>query len=258
MAHLQGIFVARAPETGFYFEPIAERLALVVEGSPFPSDDHWAWLGDPIKMTPEQAKLLVCVRWPGLEPDDLDVEFDLNFERAVEAKEQDDLERKAGILRRPLEFDVDIDQLLAQAELLRDQVRAISVSTPSSQASEAAQEAEHLRNLMERARELTVPHVPGQAIRVPEAKPQSEALIHGDAIRAREAAEAPIPIDEEFIPALVPLARPKPRQPTAFPPARTLQAVPAPPAPATPETKSGDPKPEGKGPPRRPNIRDKR
>ena len=42
--------MARAPETGFYFEPLTERFALVVEGSPFPSDDHWAFIGDPIEV----------------------------------------------------------------------------------------------------------------------------------------------------------------------------------------------------------------
>ena len=44
--------MARAPETGFYFEPITERLALIVEGSPYPSDDPWAWVGDPVEMSP--------------------------------------------------------------------------------------------------------------------------------------------------------------------------------------------------------------
>src|SRR5882672_2996795 len=42
--------MARAPETGFYFEPIAERLALVLEGSAFPSEEAWAYIGDPVKM----------------------------------------------------------------------------------------------------------------------------------------------------------------------------------------------------------------
>jgi hypothetical protein len=76
--------MARAPETGFYFEPMAERLVVVVEGSPFPTDDHWAWVGDPIEMSPELARLECANRWPGVDPDGLQVEFDLDFERAVE------------------------------------------------------------------------------------------------------------------------------------------------------------------------------
>ncbi len=68
--------MARVPETGFYFEPISERLALVVEGSPFPSDDHWAFIGDPVDMTPELARIEVATRWPGIDPDELEIEFD--------------------------------------------------------------------------------------------------------------------------------------------------------------------------------------
>jgi hypothetical protein len=71
--------MARAPETGFYFEPMAERLALLVEGWPFPTDDHWAYVGDPIEMTPELARLECANRWPGVEPDGLEVEFDLDL-----------------------------------------------------------------------------------------------------------------------------------------------------------------------------------
>ena len=56
--------MARAPETGFYFEPITERLALVVEGFPFPTDDAWAFVGDPVEMSPEVARLEVATRWP--------------------------------------------------------------------------------------------------------------------------------------------------------------------------------------------------
>ncbi len=68
--------MARVPETGFYFEPISERLALVVEGSPFPSDDHWAFIGDPVDMTPELARIEVATRWPGIDPEELEIEFD--------------------------------------------------------------------------------------------------------------------------------------------------------------------------------------
>jgi len=67
--------MARAPETGFYFEPIAERLALVLEGSSFPSDEDWAYVGDPAEMPSEVARLEVATRWPGVDPESLDVEL---------------------------------------------------------------------------------------------------------------------------------------------------------------------------------------
>jgi hypothetical protein len=68
--------MARAPETGFYFEPVAERLALVLEGAPFPSDGEWAHVGDPGLMPLEVARLEVAARWPGVDPQALDVEID--------------------------------------------------------------------------------------------------------------------------------------------------------------------------------------
>src|SRR5258708_10453451 len=80
--------MARAPETGFYFEPITERLALIVEGSPYPSDDPWAYVGDPLDMSPELARLEVATRWPGVDPETLEVEFDTDFEKAVEEIER--------------------------------------------------------------------------------------------------------------------------------------------------------------------------
>jgi hypothetical protein len=66
--------MARAPETGFYFEPIAERLALVAAGAPFPSDEAWAHVGDPALMSAEEVRLEVATRWPGVDPDLLEVE----------------------------------------------------------------------------------------------------------------------------------------------------------------------------------------
>ena len=68
--------MARAPETGFYFEPIAERLALVLEGAPFPSEEAWAFVGDPAEMPVEVARLEVATRWPGVDPAALEVELD--------------------------------------------------------------------------------------------------------------------------------------------------------------------------------------
>ena len=68
--------MSRAPETGFYFEPIAERLALLREGSPFPSLEAWAYVGNPAEMTEEVARLEVATRWPGVDPDGLELETD--------------------------------------------------------------------------------------------------------------------------------------------------------------------------------------
>jgi len=68
--------MARAPETGFYFEPVAERLALLLEGSPFPSDDAWAWVGDPAGMALDAALLEVAARWPGVDPGSLELEIE--------------------------------------------------------------------------------------------------------------------------------------------------------------------------------------
>jgi len=111
--------MARAPETGFYFEPIAERLVLIVEGSLFPTDDHWAWVGDPIEMSPELARLTCATRWPGVDPEALEVEFDLDFERAVQESERGQADDAAGLVRRATELDLDLDLLFAQAEALR-------------------------------------------------------------------------------------------------------------------------------------------
>ncbi len=112
--------MARATETGFYFEPLTERLALVVEGSPFPSDDHWAYVGDPIEMTPELARLEVASRWPGVDPDSLELEMDLNFERALEEQEKRQAEEAAGVVPHGGEIDFDMNFLLEQAESLRE------------------------------------------------------------------------------------------------------------------------------------------
>ncbi len=115
--------MARAPETGFYFEPMAERLVLVVEGSPFPTDDHWAYVGDPIEMTPEVARLECANRWPGVDPDALEVEFDLDFQRAVEEAERRQAEDAAGLVRRATELDLDLDLLFAHFHAERAEKR---------------------------------------------------------------------------------------------------------------------------------------
>lgn len=110
--------MARAPETGFYFEPMTERLALIVEGSPYPTDDSWAHVGDPVKMAPERARLEVALRWPGVDPDALEVEFDTNFERAVaeiERLQREEREKEPGSGEIPF----DLNFLLEQADALK-------------------------------------------------------------------------------------------------------------------------------------------
>src|ERR1700712_3396818 len=75
--------MARAPETGYYFEPVTERLALVLDGAAFPSGDAWAWVGDPLEMPAEVALLEVATRWPGVDPETLEIEYETNYEQAV-------------------------------------------------------------------------------------------------------------------------------------------------------------------------------
>src|SRR5919202_284727 len=97
---VSGAKVARAPETGFYFEPLSERLVLVVEGAPFPTDDHWAYVGDPIEMSPEVARIECANRWPGVDPVSLELELDLDYDRAVAEAELRQAEEAAGLVRR--------------------------------------------------------------------------------------------------------------------------------------------------------------
>ncbi len=117
--------MSRAPETGFYFEPIAERLALVLEGAPVPSDDAWAYVGDPAEMSPDVARLSVATRWPGVDPETLDVEFETDFERVAEEMERLQREETG---RAPGEIDLDVDALLAQAETLRAAAARLSLA----------------------------------------------------------------------------------------------------------------------------------
>ena len=120
--------MARAPCTGFYFEPLTERLVLVVEGFPFPSDDAWAYIGDPLEMSPELARLNVATRWPGVDPEALSVEFDTNFEKAVAEMERlrrEELEKLPG----SGEIDFDVDALLQQAESLKEMAAKLKAPT---------------------------------------------------------------------------------------------------------------------------------
>jgi hypothetical protein len=66
--------MALVPETGFYFEPVGERLALLPGGAPFPSGEEWAYVGDPRQMTLEEARLEVAARWPGVDGEALELE----------------------------------------------------------------------------------------------------------------------------------------------------------------------------------------
>lgn len=127
--------MARAPETGFYFEPMSERLVLVVEGSPFPTDDHWAHVGDPIEMSPELARLECANRWPGVDPDALEVELDLDFDRTIAEAERRQAEEAAGLVRQAAELDLDLDLLFAHAAAVRD------ATGTSPQATRAALDA---------------------------------------------------------------------------------------------------------------------
>lgn len=118
--------MARAPETGFYFEPITERLALILEGSPYPTDDPWAWVGDPVEMSPELARLEVATRWPGVDPETLEIEFDTDFERAaaeIERLQREELEKPPG----SGEIDFDVNLLLQQAEALKEAAAQLSL-----------------------------------------------------------------------------------------------------------------------------------
>jgi len=120
--------MARAPRTGFYFEPISERLVLVVEGFAFPSDDAWAFIGDPVEISPDVARLHVAMRWPGVDPEALMVEFDTNFERAVaemERLQREEREKEPG----SGEIDFDVNKLLQMAEQLKEAAANLRVPT---------------------------------------------------------------------------------------------------------------------------------
>jgi hypothetical protein len=112
--------MARAPSTGYYFEPLTERLALVLEGAAFPSGDAWAWVGDPLEVPAEVALLEVATRWPGVDPEALEIEYETNYQRAVE-----EIDRLRGEEARrggySGELDFDVRALLAQAEELQAQ-----------------------------------------------------------------------------------------------------------------------------------------
>ena len=61
------------------------------------------------------------------------MEFDLDFEGAVEDAERRQAEDAAGLVRRATELDLDLDLLFAQAEALRS-----AAPEPSGEATRAA------------------------------------------------------------------------------------------------------------------------
>jgi hypothetical protein len=132
--------MARAPQTGFYFEPMSERLALVIEGTPYPSDDHWAFIGDPVEISPEVARLECANRWPGVDPDSLEVELTTDFDRLLEEIERAPHEPADPMLDgKRGEIDFDVSFLLQQAEALKEM--AAQLRAPGARELEEAMEA---------------------------------------------------------------------------------------------------------------------
>lgn len=119
---------------------MAERLALVIEGAPYPSDDHWAFVGDPMDgFTPELARLECANRWPGVDPETLEVEFNTDFDgllEQIERRHEPDpvLDGQQG------EIDFDVKFLLSQADALRE--LAAGMVAPGARDLEQAIEAE--------------------------------------------------------------------------------------------------------------------
>jgi hypothetical protein len=129
--------MSRATATGFYFEPLTERLALVVEGAPLPTDDAWAFIGDPIEMTPDEARLQCALRWPGVDPDLLHVELDLGLHAMLREIERD---QSAAAAPPTIPQAPDISALLAQAEELQRAVAQLGAMNISP--DELARQAE--------------------------------------------------------------------------------------------------------------------
>ena len=128
-------------------------------------------VGDPIAITREQAAFECGLRWPGVDPDSLEVEFDLDFEKAAAEAERQRLEALAGVERHPQEFDLGVDQLLAQADLLQQAALQVSLEPTTQEGLEkAAAEVQMIRDL---ARGLAAPAVPGRLIEPAPAEPEA-------------------------------------------------------------------------------------
>ena len=50
----------------------------MLEGSPFPSEEAWAYIGDPVEMPLPLARLEAATRWPGVDPETLELELDFD------------------------------------------------------------------------------------------------------------------------------------------------------------------------------------
>ena len=135
--------MARASETGFYFEPISERLSLVIEGAPFPTEEHWAYIGDPIDITPEQARLSVAMRWPGIDTELLHVELDLGMDRLLAELEAQNAQEAAAVLAPPPAM-ADVQSLVQQAEALKAAVADLKLAPVTREQLEAAAEEAEL------------------------------------------------------------------------------------------------------------------
>jgi hypothetical protein len=81
-------------------------------------------VGDPVEITPELAKLEVANRWPGVDPDSLEVEYNTDFEATVAEIERlraEETPLEPGIV------DFDVNYLLQQAEALKESAAALEV-----------------------------------------------------------------------------------------------------------------------------------
>jgi hypothetical protein len=142
--------MSRAPETGYYFEPVHERLALVLEGAAFPSSESWAWVGDPLEMPAEVALLEVATRWPGVDPEGLEIEYETDFVKAVDEIER---LRKVEADHRAFtpEVDFDVRMLIAQAEELEAQARLIDVNQSAKEVADLRSQLESVGDAIEQA-----------------------------------------------------------------------------------------------------------
>jgi hypothetical protein len=133
--------MALAPENGFYFEPIAERFALVVEGFPFPSDDAWSFVGDPVEMTREVARAEFAQRWPGVDPDALVLELtrEVSIED-LERLQREDRDRPHG----SREFEIDVDALLQEMQELERAAAELGAAAERASGAPAATVGEEI------------------------------------------------------------------------------------------------------------------
>lgn len=122
----------------------------MIEGSPWPSDDHWAFVGDPMDgFTPELARLECANRWPGVDPDTLEVEFNTDFDAML--AEIDRQHAPAAPEDQQPDVDIDVNFLLAQADALREM--AAGLVKPGARELEQALEEPSVGDAIVRASE---------------------------------------------------------------------------------------------------------